>query len=259
MIRSPVEMPTLATIPSDSLMNNPYASEIIRSDAPQDQENAADNVVSIQSNVPVQQLTSESLESYTNVDTYVDKSPCINPNFSRIIDLSVTPSPPPITEEASEYSTEDNASSPSKTIDTPTHHENVEPKVPLSHLIATNQYPSLNRIPPANIVQSFAPVYNQSNSQSHQQQSHAFDGENEDLYNSYVNNPYNLTLQVEQNYSQQPAVAPITTNQMSNESANMMKATTNSNNLNVFQSINYFGSTSDAAIPPGSEVLFGGP
>lgn len=253
MIQSSVEMPTLATIPSDSLMNTPYP------DAPQDQANAADNLVSTESNVPVQQVSSESLESYTNINAYVDKSPCINPNFSRIIDLSVTPSPPPISEEPSEYSTEDNVSSPSKTIDTPTHHENIEPKVPLSHLIATNQYPSLNRIPPANIVQSFAPVYNQSNLQSQQQQSHGFGGENEELYNSYVNNPYNLTLHVEQNFGNQAAVAPITTNQVSTETANMMKTATNSNNLNVFQSINYFGSTSDAAIPPGSEMLFGGP
>lgn len=197
-------------------------------------------------------LANDSNELYANFNTYADKSPCINPNFSKIIDLPVTPSPPPITEEPSELSTDELASTPSKTNDqSPAHiNENHEPKVPLSHLIATNQYPSLNRIPPANIVQSFAPVYNNQQNQNHLTFASAH--ENEDLYSSYMNNPYNLTLHVEQNYE-----SPTTTNQLTTDQSNV---STSASNLNVFQSVNYFGSASDTGpIPPGSEMLFGSP
>ncbi|XP_055312921.1 Golgi-specific brefeldin A-resistance guanine nucleotide exchange factor 1 isoform X3 [Sitodiplosis mosellana] len=222
---------------------------LIEQTIPSDQIAAA-----IQSNLPVAS-TPESNELYANFNTYCDKSPCINPNFSKIIDLPVTPSPPPITEEPSENSIDELASSPSKTNDqSPAHiekpFESQEPKVPLSHLIATNQYPSLNRIPPANIVQSFAPVYNQQHSN---QQSYAACNENEDLYSSYVNNPYNLTLHVEQSFSN---TSPTTTNQLSSEQSSV---TATASNLNVFQSVNYFGAASDAPIPPGSEMLFGSP
>lgn len=216
--------------------------------------------VAIQSNLP-SGLANESNELYANFNnTYVDKSPCINPNFSKIIDLPVTPSPPPILEEPSENSTDDVASSPSKTNDqSPVHIENHEPKVPLSHLIATNQYPSLNRIPPANIVQSFTPVYNQSNQQHHQSSSYASGNENEELYNSYVNNPYNLTLHVEQNFGN---ASPTTANHLSTDDqlnvSTTTTTTTSPSNLNVFQSVNYFGTASDN-IPPGSEMLFGSP
>lgn len=257
-------MPVPVSVPYETPMNAPYMNSNIQSippppPPPQEPPVSSDDLVSIPTNVPVQQVTSDLTKSYPNVNTYVDQSPRINPNFSRIIDLSVTPSPPPITEEPSETSNDDYVSSPSKSIETPTHHENAEPKIPLSHLIATNQYPSLSRIPPANIVQSFAPVYNQTNLQSHQQQSYAVGGENEELYSSYVNNPYNLTLQVDQNFSNPPVTSATTTNQVSAEPPQMMQPSTNPSNLNVFQSINYFGATTDATIPPGSEMLFGGP
>lgn len=213
-----------------------------------EQKISTDQMVAIQSSLPVT-LTTESNELYKNLNTYVDKSPCINPNFSKIIDLPVTPSPPPITEEPSENSTDELASSPSKTNDqSPVHIDSHEPKVPLSHLIATNQYPSLNRIPPANIVQSFAPVYNQ--------QPYTSTNENDDLYSSYVNNPYNLTLHVEQSSFSNATTTTTTTSQLQTEQSN---GTTNPSNLNVFQSINYFGSASDTPIPPGSEMLFGSP
>lgn len=195
-------------------------------------------------------LESNANQLHTNFNAYGDKSECINPNFSKIIDLPVTPSPPPISEEPSENSPDEFASSPAKTNDQLPAHivEHNEPKVPLSHLVATNQYPSLNRIPPANIVQSFAPVYNQ-----HPANQHAAGNENEDLYSSYVNNPYNLTLHVEQSFS----AAPLSTaNQLAGEQSSV---TANPSNLNVFQSVNYFGVASDASIPPGSEMLFGNP
>ncbi|XP_031640061.1 Golgi-specific brefeldin A-resistance guanine nucleotide exchange factor 1 isoform X2 [Contarinia nasturtii] len=223
--------------------------------------NVCDQIVT-QSNVPVVGQSTDPMESYTNYSPYVEKSPCINPHFSKIIDLPVTPSPPPIIEEPSENSIDELTSSPSKTNDqSPVHIDSHEPKVPLSHLIATNQYPSLNRIPPANIVQSFAPIYNQ---QQQQQASYGSSNENEDLYSSYVNNPYNLTLHVEQSFSNATSTATVTTTNQSlpvatttAEQTNVI--TTNASNLNVFQSVNYFGAPSDAPIPPGSEMLFGGP
>lgn len=102
-----------------------------------------------------------------------------------------------------------------------------------------------------------------------QQQSMAASAENEELYSSYVNNPYNLTLQVDQTYTN--PLLTSSTSAISNETPPpsipvavapaMTNPTENSNtfNSNVFQSINYFGAASDANIPPGSEMLFGSP
>lgn len=97
----------------------------------------------------------------------------------------------------------------------------------------------------------------------------AASGENEDLYSSYVNNPYNLTLQVDQTYTNSlPATSKSDVfNQAPSPSASgsaapaMRNPTENLNtfNSNIFQSINYFGAASDANIPPGSEMLFGNP
>lgn len=65
-----------------------------------------------------------------------------------------------------------------------------------------------------------------------------------DIYNDYVNDPYNLTLQQQpqqqtQDIPQQAQPQP----------------------QNVFQSANYFGSYQfgPGRIPPGSEMLFGEP
>lgn len=145
--------------------------------------------------------------------------------------------------------------------------QSIEPKIPISHLIASNQYPSLHHAPPPGIVQSFAPVYVNS---ANQQQTNV----TEELYSSYVNNPYNLTLRVEQNFSpgqidnelittSAAAAASIATATLispltepaSGVNEHMMAAT----NMNIFQSAAYFGAQSDASIPPGSEMLFGHP
>lgn len=206
--------------------------------------------VAIQSSDVPLAPNSESFDLYPN-SNYVEKSPCINPNFSKIIELPITPSPPPISEEPSDFNDE-STPSPSKTSESPAHIENTVPKIPISHLIATNQYPSLNRVPPANIVQSFAPVYNQP-----KQQPCMSGAENEDLYSSYVNNPYNLTLQADQNFGN--ASAPSTYLNPPTVDSEGVLQTSNTNNLNVFQSVNYFGNASDTSIPPGSEMLFGNP
>lgn len=225
---------------------------------------------------PAVHLYSSAISADQN--TNIEQIPCINPNFSKIVELSLTPSPPPIAEEPSENSNDNSAvSSPYHTNEqtiTATapqlqnQQQSMEPKIPISHLMATNQYPSLNRMPPANIVHSFAPVYNQSNLESHQQQQHQRQSYGDELYSSYVNNPYNLTL--DQNFANNQTAVTTTTaasvmdsgqnSQPStlNEPLNMIQ-TSNASNSNVFQSRNYFGATYDATIPPGSEVLFGGP
>lgn len=137
----------------------------------------------------------------------------------------------------------------------------IEPKIPLSHLIAHNQYPSLNRAPPSNIVQSFPPVYVNAN------QPHA--NTIEELYSSYVNNPYNLTLHVEQAFSNDQmddslmatvAVPPSSVDTPTiTETIAVNEQVMAGANMNVFQSATYFGASSDATIPPGSEMLFGQP
>lgn len=111
------------------------------------------------------------------------------------------------------------------------------PPIPISHLTSGNAYPSLNRVP-TNIAQSFAPVYVQPQNQT-------LSG---DIYNDYVNNPYNLTLQQTDDGIGQSAETELTTNGSVNSSPQKLIP-----NPNIFQSSNYFGSDTT-----GSEALFGG-
>lgn len=120
----------------------------------------------------------------------------------------------------------------------PTTDEDISnPPIPISHLTSGNAYPSLNRVP-TNIAQSFAPVYVQPQNQT-------LSG---DIYNDYVNNPYNLTLQQTDDGIGQSAETELTTNGSVNSSPQKLIA-----NPNIFQSSNYFGSDTT-----GSEALFGG-
>lgn len=220
--------------------------------------------------IDASQTTSSSMTPTTKLQTmanYVQSGPHINPNFSKVIDLPVTPSPPPLLEDDENVENSNQASplnqpnvesaeyqqlqQPSLGID--------EPKVPQSHLNTVNQYPSLNKIPPTNIVHSFSPVY----SHQHLRQNNPVEG---DLYSDYANNPYNLTLQVESNYN---SVEQINDNFVTNQTqmdqsttatpTQISMAAPTSTGLSVFQSVNYFGSSSDSQIPPGSEMLFSGP
>lgn len=263
---------------SNSIENPPIASNNpIISAAVLDQANApnllATNQTQSQPSHEPQVYHLYASQSADQTTTY-EKSPCINPNFSKIIELSVTPSPPPIPEEPSENSNDNSSvSSPYHAAEpvatsAATAEQSTEPKIPISHLMATNQYPSLNRMPPANIVHSFAPVY-QSNMQSQHQPQQQQQSYGDELYSSYVNNPYNLTL--DQNFANNQmadqtttvttsAAAPATAATVAIDSVNLIPTQANASNLNVFQSINYFGASTDATqIPPGSEVLFGGP
>jgi len=124
---------------------------------------------------------------------------------------------------------------------------NNEPKVPISHLLCKNQYPSLINSPSINIVKSFSPCFIQPN---------PVQKDGSDIYNDYVNNPYNLTLQ--NNY-----MIPTSLDAPSLENIDKEKVENTERSggvTNVFQSANYFGtSNNDFIPPPGSELLFDGP
>lgn len=135
------------------------------------------------------------------------------------------------------------------------------PRVPISHLIAGNQYPSLNKMPPPNIVQSFAPMFVHSEpTQS------GFE-----IYSEYVQNPYNLTLyqpanslpetRNEQSTQEVGSEAAININEtaVKSQSAQQPHPQQAVGVSQMFQSANYFGGVDQSVIPPGSEVLFGRP
>lgn len=114
--------------------------------------------------------------------------------------------------------------------------------VPISHLLAGNPYPSLPKMPQASIVHSFAPVYESQAATSGAGTAAA------DIYQEYVQNPYNLTLQqhpqqqLHQQQQQQQQQAP--------GMANAFPA--------VATPANYFNVNVDpSSIPPGSELLYG--
>lgn len=101
-------------------------------------------------------------------------------------------------------------------------------QIPISHLMSNNPYHNLdhNNIP-LDIARSFAPIFVQP----------VKTGEGSDIYSDYVNDPYNLTLNID----------------VGNDSNNITK--TISPNTNI---ANYFSANS-GNIPPGSEMLFGEP
>ena len=122
--------------------------------------------------------------------------------------------------------------------------DSTELPIPISHLLSGNQYPGLTHVP-QDIAKSFAPIQPQNPPT-----------ESDILYNDYVNNPYNLTLQPVDS-------VPLSIHNAIGEhrDSTNCNTTTASNNItgnvsNVFA--NYFGSDS-MNIPPGSEMLFGGP
>lgn len=161
-----------------------------------------------------------------------ESSPLNKNRYSNIIELPVTPSPPPCPTEQQQQilpAAEPTATEPP-----------APPAVPLSHLLAGNQYPSLHNVP-VGIAQSFAPMFVQPTSAP-------TDGA--DIYNDYVNDPYNLTLQIDQTANPAAALGQQPQIQESQQQAQ-----------NVFQSANYFGSYQfgSGRIPPGSEMLFGEP
>lgn len=130
---------------------------------------------------------------------------------------------------------------------------NQNPQIPISHLMATNNYPSLSTVPP-NIAKSFAPVFVQPPTQQ----------ANSDIYNDYVQNPYNITLLRSDDHNNVEITEATTTTSnivvetdAVNENLSSSQLKQNLGVSNMFQSSNYFNT--DAIIPPGSEMLFTGP
>lgn len=117
-----------------------------------------------------------------------------------------------------------------------------QPSIPISHLTAGNAYPSLNTVP-SNIAKSFAPIYVQPQ---------ILQSTENDIYTDYVQNPYNLTLRPEDNVQVSGTTAAASNTDIESDTQKLGVGN------NMFQSANYF--TSDGGvIPPGSEMLFGGP
>lgn len=258
---APIALATELPVQSHSIQSNPYEIQFmptIRPSATQTSVTESQNDINA-ATLPLSASPplSSSCPSLTfNQSNYVLNGPYINPNFSKVINLPVTPSPPPLLEidENAESSDRMNAS-PTKRLE----HETNEPSIPLSHLITANQYPSLSKIPPAHIAQSFAPMYvsQQQQQQTYQQQQQSSEGE---IYSDYVNNPYNLTLQMSQSYNNDDSSEKVVATTITMTTTMQTTATTvSASNMNVFQSVNYFGSANDTAIPPGSEMLFGAP
>ncbi|XP_035897623.1 Golgi-specific brefeldin A-resistance guanine nucleotide exchange factor 1 [Anopheles stephensi] len=134
--------------------------------------------------------------------------------------------------------------------------------VPLSHRLAGSQYPSLQHVP-IGIAQSFAPIFVQPN---------PLPAEASDIYSDYINDPYNLTLQIDNGSVPSVASASIEEGQSSPTpvAATLMTTTTTAATTtptpapsaqlaNVFQSAQYFSFPASGRIPPGSEMLFGEP
>lgn len=110
-------------------------------------------------------------------------------------------------------------------------HQAPDVKVPESHTMQFNHYPgSKSGHVPMDIVKSFTPVSAQSE-QNHQ------DGN--DIYNDYIQDPYNLTLQIEGN--------GVVAEGVSIES--VPSAST------IFQSSSYFSNDTTDLNSPGSELF----
>lgn len=111
------------------------------------------------------------------------------------------------------------------------------PRVPISHLMSGHQYPSLVSVP-SNIAQSFAPIFVQPQNQQ---------SGSSDIYSDYVQNPYNLTLPNQKGYTDESETLSPTSEPADGGSV-----------AGSFQLSSYFN-TDTLNIPPGSEILFGGP
>lgn len=108
-------------------------------------------------------------------------------------------------------------------------------KVPESHLMQFNHYPGSKTAGhvPVDIVKSFSPVMTQSEPKHH-------DGN--DIYSDYIQDPYNLTLQIE-------AGGEIVRNESVATSFSPPDSST------VFQSSSYFSNDASDLISPGSELF----
>lgn len=114
------------------------------------------------------------------------------------------------------------------------HQVSVPPvKIPESHMMQFNPYPGSKGMGhvPVDIVKSFVPVIGAQNENKNH------DG---DIYGDYIQDPYNLTLQIEDN--------SIAAGDASNQQSVPSTAT-------VFQSSSYFSSDANDLRSPGSDIF----
>lgn len=107
-------------------------------------------------------------------------------------------------------------------------------RIPESHMMQFNHYPGSKNLGhvPVDIVKSFAPVMNPNDQKHHK--------EGGDIYSDYIQDPYNLTLQIESSAGNIEGV--------SNDSVPTSAST-------IFQSSSYFSNDTNQSMPPGSELF----
>ncbi|XP_058825554.1 Golgi-specific brefeldin A-resistance guanine nucleotide exchange factor 1 isoform X2 [Topomyia yanbarensis] len=185
----------------------------------------------------VQATQTVSTPTHT-LEPYPTSSPSSDINrYSNIIELPVTPSPPPFAPMSShEPESEPQHIPPEAT---------QNPPVPISHLLARNQYPSLQNVP-IGIAQSYAPMFVQPSPAP-------VDGS--DIYNDYMNDPYNLTLQIDQSpnpSSLDQQQLPLVEHQEQQQQQQQQQQSPPPAMQNVFQSASYFSTIQfgPGRIPP---------
>lgn len=107
-------------------------------------------------------------------------------------------------------------------------------KVPESHTLNFNHYPGSKKAGqvPVDILKSFAPLPTATEPRQ---------PDGADIYSDYVQDPYNLTLQIDGNTTE------VGVDGVRNES--VPSAST------IFQSSSYFSSDANESLPPGSELF----
>jgi hypothetical protein len=105
-------------------------------------------------------------------------------------------------------------------------------KIPESHMRQFNPYPGAKNLGnvPVDIVKSFAPVLSQNDPKSR---------DSNDIYSDYIQDPYNLTLQID----------------AGNVSADPVRHDSVPSASTIFQSSSYFSNEASDLTSPGSELF----
>ncbi|XP_041788554.1 Golgi-specific brefeldin A-resistance guanine nucleotide exchange factor 1 [Anopheles merus] len=224
-------------------------------------------------------LSSPARDAVTQPQPAVSAPSSVAPAASNIIELpgivgTSCPAPPAPPQQSPTERREEQGQSETGSERAPLVTDVETGNVPMSHLLAGSQYPSLQHVP-IGIAQSFAPIFVQPNPAP---------AEASDIYSDYINDPYNLTLQIDNGapgsaptssviapepLPPQSATAQPDTLSRTLEDAKTagpmltgsttVTATPSAQLANVFQSAQYFSFPASGHIPPGSEMLFGEP
>ena len=223
-------------------------------------------------------LSSPARDAVTQPPPAVSAPPSVAPAASNIIELpgivgTSCPPPPAPPQQLPTERREEQGQSETGSERAPVVTDVETGNVPMSHLLAGSQYPSLQHVP-IGIAQSFAPIFVQPNPAP---------AEASDIYSDYINDPYNLTLQIDNGAPVSVPSSSVTAPEPAPQSATAqpdtlsrtledtktagpmltgattVTATPSAQLANVFQSAQYFSFPASGHIPPGSEMLFGEP